>query len=100
MVDVLQGYAKLPDMGELLGLPTPGRNEITTSRVHSATRRLGDAGIAEMVTDYVDNRCSCSALASKYGISKSTVLRLLGVEGVQMRPVGKQGTPSGRSKDT
>jgi len=85
MVELLGRYSKLPN---LLQLPQYSTNRTipvaTAPHVHAARRRLSVDAIRQLVTDYQAGVPS-TQLATRYGISKGAVLRLLREQGIAIR---------------
>lgn len=83
LVEILRRYAKLPAP---TAVPVdPRTSQQTPGRVHSVAKRLGPEAVGQLVDGYVSGGLSCSALAVKFDISKTAVVRLLHEQEVQMR---------------
>lgn len=90
-VEVLVRYSNIARESEHIKLPVIERTveprsepEHRPARHIRATTRLGAAGIAALVADYVAG-ASASELTTSYDISKPTVLKLLDEHGVTRR---------------
>ena len=56
-------------------------------------RRLGHAAVDQLIAAYRSGT-STRELASRYGVAKSSVIRVLRRQGVQLRPQGGRNGPS------
>lgn len=71
-------------MSNLCHSTSVGPRPVASVRVHAARRRLPTETIQQLVTDYQAGTPS-TQLATRYGISKGAVLRLLREQGVPIR---------------
>jgi hypothetical protein len=65
------------------------RPPVAAPRIHQATKRLGPETIAALVADYQAGFPG-TALMTKYGLGKGTVLDLLHQAGVKLRAQGRR----------
>lgn len=84
-VEVLGRYSNIPNLPQLpQQYNTSHTVPIATSYVHAVRRRLSAEAIQQLVSDYQAGVPS-TQLATRYGISKGAVLRLLREQGIPIR---------------
>jgi hypothetical protein len=96
-VEVLVAYSHSTQAAELLRCQTAALTSPVRAPGPSATRpwslcdRLNERDIAELITDYHDGATAAS-LAADYGLSLTSVKRLLHLAGVRRTPSTRRST--------
>ncbi len=80
----MQRYSKLPKLPKIDYITTGRAVPVTHLRIHSVSKRLGPEMITHLVAEY-QSGAPTTALMTKYGLGKGTVLRILDDHGVTRR---------------
>jgi predicted HTH domain antitoxin len=83
-VEVLGRYSKLPKLPNPPQETGPSRQPTERPRTHKVAQRLDAETIAQIVTAYEAGQTSIE-LATRYGVSKNAVLRLLRDRKIEIR---------------